>query len=95
MSDMMITDDENVVRASRRFTMKLLDPKMGDKSVSWDTNNPDEIEDAQASFDYYLSRGYKAYQVDAKGQRTLTEVKKFDPDLGSLMMVPAKQLVGG
>ena len=65
----------------------------GDRKQIWDPKVKDEVEDAKESFKRLIGKGYKAYEVDKKGNKTSREVTDFDPSLGKLIMVP--QIVGG
>jgi phosphoribosylformimino-5-aminoimidazole carboxamide ribonucleotide (ProFAR) isomerase len=73
--------------------MNVMDRVEGDTTVGWDKNNPDEIEQAQASFDSLLAKGYMAYKVTKEGTKTGEQIKKFDPTLERIILAPA--LVGG
>lgn len=67
--------------------------RSGDTKVIWDPKNNDEIEAAEAQFDVLIDKGFKAYKVDKKGDKSGSPIKKFDPKAGKLIMVPA--IVGG
>jgi hypothetical protein len=73
-------------------TLSVLHAKKGDMPVAWDENNPDEIEQAQATFDSLTAKGYSAYSMSKDGKKGL-QIKKFDKSLGRIQMVPP--LVGG
>jgi phosphoribosylformimino-5-aminoimidazole carboxamide ribonucleotide (ProFAR) isomerase len=73
--------------------MAVMDRVKGDQTIGWDRNNPDEIEQAQASFDSLLAKGYLAYKVTKEGTKTGSQIKKFDPTLERIILAPA--LVGG
>lgn len=64
---------------------------MGDTQVSWDPNKSDEVENAQATFDDLVAKGYMAYQVTDIGKGE--QIKKFNKDFGRIVLVPP--LVGG
>jgi hypothetical protein len=66
--------------------------KEGDTKVIWDPNNEDELEAAEDQFDSLIEKGFKAFKVDKEGNKT-TSIKKFNPSLGKIILVPA--LVGG
>ena len=71
--------------------LAVIDRTAGDQQVGWDTNSPDEIEQAQATFDSLKAKGYMAYRVTKEGTKTGTQVTKFDPKLERIIMVPALQ----
>lgn len=74
-------------------TLAIMDRTKGDQTVGWDKNNPDEIEQAQATFDSLVKgKGYFAYTVSKEGTKG-EQVKKFDPLLERIILSP--QLVGG
>jgi ribosomal protein L19E len=67
--------------------------KSGDSKVIWDPYNDDEVEAAEAQFDVLIDKGFKAYRVDKKGEKTGKPIKRFKSDIGRLIMVPS--LAGG
>jgi len=67
--------------------------RSGDTKVIWDPENDDEVDAAEAQFDVLIDKGFKAYKVDKKGDKTGAAIKKFKPSLSKLIMVPA--LAGG
>lgn len=73
--------------------MAVMDRAKGDHTVGWDKNNPDEIEQAQATFDSLLAKGYMAYRVTKEGTKTGEQIKKFDSALERIILAPP--LVGG
>lgn len=83
--------------ATRRHKMQILDPRAGDKKIEWDPNNPDDIEDAQASFDFWTKeKKHKAYAVDSStGKKTGEPITKFDPKIERILMVPLAAMQGG
>lgn len=66
--------------------------KAGDTKVIWDPDNDDEVDAAEAQFDSLIDKGFKAFKVKKDGDKG-TQIKKFKPDLGKIIMVPA--LVAG
>lgn len=73
--------------------LAIIDRTRGDQTIGWDTNSPDEIEQAQATFDSLLAKGYLAYKVTKEGSKTGVQLTKFDSKLERIIMVPP--LVGG
>ncbi len=79
-----------------RHKMQILDPRAGDKKIEWDPNNPDDIEDAQASFDFWTKeKKHKAYKIDEAGKKVGTPIAKFDPSAKRILMVPLAAMQGG
>lgn len=67
--------------------ISVLDRTAGDVSVTWDQNSPDEIEQAQATFDSLRKKGHMAYTVDKHGKKG-TMITKFDPKAEKIIMAP-------
>lgn len=65
----------------------------GDTKVIWDPENEDECDAAEEQFAILMEKGFTAFEVSKRGKKTAKVVKKFDPELGKLIMVP--QLQGG
>jgi hypothetical protein len=61
------------------------------KTISWDKDNPDEIETARKQFDSLLKKGHFAFTVDQKGAEK--QIKAFAPDAGKIFFAPI--LLGG
>jgi len=66
--------------------------KEGDTKVIWDVKNEDEVEVAESQFDALTEKGFLAFKVGKKGEKT-TQIKKFDPNLGKIILVP--KIAGG
>jgi ribosomal protein L19E len=83
-----------IITSMAQDEVKKLPPHMrrsGDSKVIWDPKNDDEVEAAQAQFDVLIDKGFKAYKVDKKGDKTGSPIKTFNPKVGKLIMVPAIQ----
>lgn len=61
----------------------------GDTKRIWDKNNPDEVEDARASFDRLRAKGYLAFHVTGKDGERGEQMTKFDPNAERMILVPA------
>lgn len=70
--------------------LAVMDKVEGDQTVGWDPNNPNEIEQAQATFDSLRAKGYFAYKVDKEGKQG-EQVTKFDPKLERIILAPPLQ----
>jgi hypothetical protein len=58
----------------------------------WDPDNDDEVEAARKQFEELVDKkGFSAFEVGARGKKTTRRVDNFDPDLGSLILVPVIQ----
>ncbi len=64
----------------------------GDTKLVWDSDHEDEVANARRTFDDLRRKGFSAFAVGAKGEKT-TQVREFDPEAEKLIMVPA--LAGG
>lgn len=72
--------------------LAVIDRTAGDQQIGWDANNPDEIEQAQATFDSLTKgKGYMAYKVTKEGTKTGSQITKFDPKLERIILVPPMQ----
>lgn len=71
-------------------TLAILDKRAGDITVGWDPNSPDEIENAQATFDDLTKKGHLAYVMTKDGKKGI-QIKKFDPKHERIILAPALQ----
>lgn len=64
----------------------------GDTTITWRSDNPDEVEDAKRRFAYFMDKGYSAFiqQSDSERGRRLME---FSASVEHAVMVPP--MVGG
>lgn len=72
-------------------TMHVMDVT-GDTKVMWSADNPDEVENAKATFDRLKGKGFLAYTVKDNGEKG-EMIRKFDKTAERIIMAP--QLVGG
>jgi len=62
----------------------------GDTKLTWDANNEDEVEAAEAMFDDLLAKGFQAFEVSdekEKGGKGKI-IRKFDPKAQRIIMSP-------
>lgn len=59
----------------------------GDTKIAWDSDNPDEVENARASFRRLRDKGYGAFKADKKGEKSET-MHDFDPNAEKIIMSP-------
>jgi len=64
----------------------------GDSRITWNPENEDQVDAAEAQFDVLLGKGYKAFRVKKDGSQG-QQIKKFDAEAGTIIMT--KGLVGG
>jgi len=64
----------------------------GDVKRIWDRTNPDEVEDARASFNRLLERGHIAFRVNKDGTPG-ERMNLFEPNAERMILVP--QFQGG
>lgn len=60
-----------------QFALHILD-ETGDRRLIWNASCPDEIKEAQDTFNKYIKKGWKAYGVREDGKRS-NRIRKFDP----------------
>lgn len=68
-------------------TLAVMDRVKGDQTVSWDPNSPDEIEQAEATFDSLKAKGYLAYKVDKEGKKG-EQLHKFEKTAERIILAP-------
>lgn len=69
--------------------MSILDAS-GDTKVIWDSQRPDEVDAARATFDALRAKGYSAFEVRDDGEPG-GRLDEFDKVSGRLIMVPSLQ----
>jgi hypothetical protein len=66
--------------------MRIMD-QSGDTKLIWDPNIDDELQNAERTFKDLKKKGYSAYRVDKKGEKSGL-MEEFDEDAGKIIMVP-------
>lgn len=74
---------------TRRGEMSVLD-QSGDFKIIWDADKPDEVEQARKTFEDLRKKGYAPFKVNRQGNQG-EQVRTFDPEQQTLIMVPAMQ----
>ena len=70
--------------------MSVMD-RTGDTRIIWDSNSPDEVEQAERTFDELVGRKkYLAFAVKASGDKG-EQIREFDPEAGKIILVPPMQ----
>jgi hypothetical protein len=75
---------------------RVLTAKDGDKRITWDSGDLDQINDAKQLFDELKREGLTAYRVGLDGRMTAEEMDAFDPDAEEVIFIAkATQVIGG
>lgn len=67
--------------------------KTGDSKVTWDPNQPAEVEAARAQFDVLKKKGYSAFRMSEGGDQQGAQMRDFDASARRIIFVP--QMQGG
>lgn len=73
------------------MTMHVMDAE-GDTRIIWDSDNEAETANARRTFDELRGKGFTAYRVDDKGDRSAI-IREFDPTAEKMIFRPA--MAGG
>ena len=73
-------------------TLEIMD-RTGETKTIWDPTKRDEVDTARETFNKLKAKGYSAFHVDKKGEKTGTRLDAFDPEAGAIIMIP--QFAGG
>jgi hypothetical protein len=65
----------------------------GDTKIIWDSEKRDEVDAARNHFDDLLKKKYLAFRAEGREGSRGEQIKRFDPDLERIIMVPPS--VGG
>ena len=65
----------------------------GDSKHIWDPGNYKEVEAMKDLFKSLTKKGYLAFSVNKKDGTKGTQIKKFDPEAGRIILTPP--VVGG
>ena len=84
----MIKDAEK----STERTLSIMDMDEGDFKITWDPDERDQVDMAEAAFDKAKKKGMAAFTVKKDGKPG-KKITAFDPDAEAIIMAPA--LVGG
>lgn len=63
-----------------QFFMRLYN-QTGDTRLIWDSGRPNEVQEAAKLFAEYLEKGWRAFAIDTKGNKTSRRIYGFDPKL--------------
>jgi type IV secretory pathway VirJ component len=69
-----------------QHAMHIMD-ETGDTKVIWDSENKDEVDAARAQFDALTKKGYLAFKVDKKGEKS-EAMRRFDPEAEKIILSP-------
>lgn len=67
--------------------LSIMDPKLGDLKVIWDSENEDEVELAEKQFDEAKEKGFLAFKAKKDGSKG-KQIEKFDPEAERIIMIP-------
>lgn len=67
-------------------TMRALNEK-GDTKISWDNENPTEVEAAKEAFALYKEKGYAPFRIISQGRKG-SQIEEFDPLAEEILFVP-------
>lgn len=84
----MIKDAEK----SNERTLSIMDMDGGDFKITWDPDESDQVDMAQAAFEKAKKKGMAAYKVKKDGKKGEL-IRRFDAEAEAIIMAPA--LVGG
>ena len=62
----------------------------GDVKSIWDRGNPDEVANAERTFNDLTKKGYKAFKVSKDGSQG-EQLDKFDAAIERMVLIPALQ----
>jgi hypothetical protein len=65
---------------------KVLDPN-GHTRTGWDTNSPEEVENARRIYNDLVKRGYRAFRMEGRGGEGVP-TRAFDPKDKETLLVP-------
>lgn len=68
-------------------SLRILDPKVGDIKLIWDSENEDEVELAKEQFKKARKKGFTAFEVEKKGKKG-ERIDEFDPEAERIIMIP-------
>ena len=63
------------------------------RKLIWDPTDDSDVKRARKEFNQALREGLVAYKQVARVSKVRKEIRRFDPNLGEVLLVP--QLVGG
>ncbi len=80
--------EEMLIKAEKigGHVMKIL-TENGDDRLVWDKENGHEAIEAKKKFSELISKGYKAYSVDSKGNKK-NRIHEFDTDAEEVLLIP-------
>lgn len=75
-----------MTKKATKSIMRILCDK-GDERLVWDKNKGKEAKEAKNKFVELLGKGYKAYSVNAQGEKK-RPIEEFDVDAEEIIMIP-------
>jgi len=62
--------------------------RQGDTKIIWDSDKPDEVENARRTFNDLRKKGYLAFSVKGKDGAKGEQISEFDPEAERLILAP-------
>jgi len=72
-----------------QFAMRLFN-ETGDTRLIWDSGRPKEVQEAARLFEEYLAKGWRAYAIDPKGNKTSRRIYGFSSTLEEVFIDDTK-----
>jgi hypothetical protein len=91
---LQILKDKEQPKAGWRC-FRVLTPKDGDKRVTWDSADLDQINEAKLLFDQLIQEGLVPYRVGVNGNATSEVMDEFDPDAEEVIFIAVAAAVTG
>lgn len=89
----VLEDNQEIKKGQHLF--RIINQQDGDKRVVWDSQDYDEIDDAQEMFNDLIEKGMVPYRVDPKGKRTPEPMVEFDPLAEEIIFAPIAAMQAG
>jgi hypothetical protein len=77
---------------AEQFAIHVLD-KTGDRRLIWNSNRPEEVDEAKKLFEEYVKKGWKAYGVRKDGSKSF-RVRAFNAESEEVYFDDKKESVG-
>lgn len=66
----------------------------GDFRITWDPDDPEQVENAREAFADLRRHGYGTYKIEPGGKRR-EEIREFDPARGAMRIIAHRPNQGG
>jgi hypothetical protein len=75
--------------------MRIQTIKDGDKRVIWDKTDPQQIAEAELTFNQLIVDGLDAFKVGLDGKKTSEKITEFDAEAEEIIFVQKAMVAGG